>query len=79
MTDTFSVWYYSNEALGSIKECECSGVGFAEATKWFKHHTTNVTANLGLTKRVIIVDSGDCIVAEWKHGKGVIWPKEDKS
>jgi hypothetical protein len=69
----------SNEELGSIRECECSSVSFEEALKWFKHHTTNVTANLGITKRVI-VDSDDYIVGEWKHGEGITWPKaeEDK-
>lgn len=76
----YSVWYYSNEALGSIQECECKGVGFAKATEWFKHHITNVSAQMGWTKRVIIVDGDDCIVAEWKHGQGIVWPehKEDK-
>lgn len=76
--DTYSVWYFSNETLGSIQERECSGVSFEEACKWFKHHTTNVTAQLGITQRVIVTDSDDCIVAEWKHGQGVVWPKEDK-
>ena len=76
MTETFSVWYYSNETLGNIQECECRGVSFEEACKWFKHHTTNVTADLGFTVRVIIVDSGDCLCAEWKYGEGITWPKE---
>lgn len=75
MSESFSVWYYSNEALGSIQECECEGVGFEEACRWFKHHTTNVTARVGFTKRVIIVDGNDCICAEWKHGLGITWPK----
>lgn len=76
---TFSVWYYSSEALGSIQECECRGVGFEEACKWFKHHISNVTAKVGLTERVTIVDSGDCLVAEWKYGEGIVWPKESES
>lgn len=79
--ESYSVYYQSNEALGSIRECECSGVSFEEALKWFKHHTTNVTANMGWTKRVIIVDNEDYIVGEWKFGQGIVWPKvvEDKS
>jgi hypothetical protein len=77
MSETFSVYYYSNEALGSIVECECKHVDLAEATKWFKHHTTNVCAVTGLTARVIITDSGDMIVAEWKYGEGITWPKLD--
>lgn len=73
---TYSVWYFSCEVLGNIQECECTGVGLEEAKKWFIHHTTNVTGSIGLTKRVIITDSDDYIVAEWKHGQGVVWPKE---
>jgi hypothetical protein len=78
MTETYSVWYFSNAALGNIQECECRGVSFEEALKWFKHHTTNVTANLGITERVIITDSGDCTVAEWKYGLGIVWPKMEE-
>lgn len=76
---TYSVWYFSNETLGNIQERECHSVSFEEACKWFRHHTTNVTAQVGLTQRVIITDSDDCIVAEWKYGEGVVWPKEDQS
>ena len=72
--ETFSVYYYSNEALGNIVECECRSVNFAEAAKWFAHHTTNVTAKTGLTARVIMTDNDDMIVAEWKYGKGITWP-----
>lgn len=76
---TYTVWYYSNASLGSIQECECRDVSFAEATKWFDHHTTNVSANFGFTAMVRIVDSDDYIVAEWKHGQGITWPKIDYS
>lgn len=76
MTETYSVWYFSNESLGNIKECEGDSFTFEEACKWFKHHTTNVTANFGFTKRVIITDSDDCICAEWKFGQGITWPKQ---
>jgi hypothetical protein len=68
MSETFNVYYCSNEALGNIVECECKGVSLAEAAKWFKHHTTNVTAMTGLTVRVIMTDERDKIVAEWKYG-----------
>jgi hypothetical protein len=30
-----------------------------------------------LTVRVIITDSSDCIVREWKYGQGVTFPPED--
>jgi hypothetical protein len=74
MTETYSVWYFSNADLGNIQERECRGVDFETACKWFMHHTTNVTAKVGLTARVIVVDDGDMIVCEWKHGLGIVWP-----
>lgn len=50
-----------------------------ESLAAFLHYTTNVAARVGITKRVIIVDSGDCIAAEWKFGEGIVFPKKDKS
>jgi len=73
----YSVWAFSDKL--SARLCECDHVTFEEALHWFKHHTTNVTANTGMTSRVIITDGGDMIVAEWKHGQGITWPPEDKS
>jgi hypothetical protein len=78
MSDKFSVYYQSNDSLGNITECECKHVDADMAFKWFRHHTTNVSANVGWTARVIIVeDASDAIVAEWKFGHGLVWPKED--
>lgn len=74
---TYSVYYQSSPALGSIQECEGSEFTFEEACKWFKHHTTNVCANMGMTHRVCIIDnSDDCTLAEWKFGQGITWPDE---
>jgi hypothetical protein len=70
----YSVWAFSDQLKTDL--CECDHVTFEEALRWFKHHTTNVPANIGMTSRVIIVDGGDCIVAEWKHGQGITWPKD---
>ena len=75
MSELFSVYYFSSHELGDIKERECYLVPLEQAKKWFEHHTTNVCANVGLTERVIMTDSDGCIVAEWKHGDGITWPK----
>lgn len=49
-----------------------------EAATTAAFYTGNVAAQIGLTKRVIITDGGDCICWEWKFGKGVVFPsKED--
>lgn len=49
-------------------------VGAAEAVTAARHYTDNVAAKMGLTKRVIITDGGDCVVFEWLAGKGVTYP-----
>lgn len=38
----------------------------------FQHYINNVAAQMGITSRVIITDSGDCIVAEWINGRGLL-------
>lgn len=74
---TYQVWYTSSPALGSIQECEGTFTEAEEAFKWFQHHTTNVCAVMGWTHRAIITDSDDYIIAEWKFGEGLVWPKEE--
>lgn len=37
-----------------------------------------VNARVGNTTRVIITDGGDCIAWEWKHGEGVVFPKDER-
>jgi hypothetical protein len=44
-------------------------VSAEEAVKAAIHYTTSVGARMGITKRVIITDGGDCINWEWKDGK----------
>lgn len=48
-----------------------------EAAKAFKQYTSNPASKLGIVKRVIITDSGDCTNAEWVFGKGVVFPKPE--
>jgi hypothetical protein len=49
-------------------------VDVQQAVDAFAHYTNNVASRMGITKRVIITDSGDCIVVEWQHEKGLVWP-----
>ena len=51
-------------------------VSAEEAMEAFKHYTVSVGAKIGITKRVIITDGGDCINAEWQFGKGLTYPTE---
>lgn len=45
-----------------------------EAMKAVVHYTNSVGVRLGLVKRVIITDGGDCTCFEWQHGLGVTFP-----
>jgi hypothetical protein len=47
-----------------------------EAIKTFGHYTNNVATRAGITVRVIITDSGDCVNAEWRLNEGLVFPKE---
>jgi hypothetical protein len=54
----------------------CRFVSAQEAGRAFRHYT-RVGAELGSTVRVIVIDRSDCIVREWKFGKGVTFPSPD--
>jgi hypothetical protein len=38
------------------------------------HYCKSVAAMVGIVKRVIVTDSGDCIVFEWLYGGGLVYP-----
>ena len=48
-----------------------------EAATVFVHYTSCVGARIGTTRRVIVTDGGDCIVAEWEFGKGQTFPPKE--
>ena len=54
-------------------------VSAEEAVKAFGHYTNNVASKIGVTKRVIITDGGDCVTLEWQQGKGITFPPEYKN
>lgn len=74
-TGEFSVYQWLD---GGIQEKVRAFVDAEEAMSAAQHYTTNVSAALGLTMRVIITDSGDSTVFEWKKGEGVVFPEEYK-
>lgn len=53
-------------------------VSAEEAVKTARHYCDNVAVKMGITKRVIITDGGDCCVFEWKAGEGVTWPTTEQ-
>lgn len=60
-------------------EYVCRYVSAEEALLKFKHYTNSVGARMGITKRVIITDGGDCINMQWEFRKGITYPKEPSS
>ena len=49
-------------------------VSAEEACRAFQYYTSSLGAGLGSTVRVIIIDSSDCMVREWKFEQGVTFP-----
>lgn len=69
--ELFSVWqFFSDGTQEKYKE----NVPAEEAVKAARHCCYNVAANMGITVRVIIVDSDDYTNFEWKKGEGVVFP-----
>jgi hypothetical protein len=54
-----------------------SRVTLEEAVKAAHFLTHNVAARVGITRRVIIVDGGDCVCFEWIYGQGVVFPRPE--
>ena len=52
-------------------------VSSEEAVTAFKHYATSVGAKMGMTKRVIITDGGDCTNMEWIYGQGLTYPPRE--
>lgn len=76
MTNEFSVYQFFDDGMQEkVREFVSAENAVAAA-----HHYCNGPARIGVTRRVIITDGGDCIVFEWKHGEGVTFDgKEHKT
>ncbi len=73
MSEVFKVvQFFENDTYDVVREW----VPAEEAVKAFQHYCNSVAVKMGMVKRVIITDGGDRTVAEWIHGKGLVWPKK---
>lgn len=72
--ERFCVWQFFED--GSREKVR-DWVSLEDSVSSFRHYTTSVAAKLGITQRVIIVDSGNCICAEWIYKKGVVFPVKE--
>jgi hypothetical protein len=74
MTDEYSVCQFFED--GSYEYVR-RYVSAEEAVKAAEHYINSVAAKLGLVKRVIITDGGDCTNFEWKSGEGIVYPTKE--
>lgn len=66
----FSVYqFFEDGSQEKVREF----VSAEEAMRAAAHYSKSVAAVLGLARRVIITDGGDCVVFEWRHGEGVVF------
>ena len=66
--ELFSVYQFFED--GSSEQVR-QLVSAEDAVTAAHHYCSNVAANCGITRRVIITESGDSIAFEWQYGKGV--------
>jgi hypothetical protein len=71
MTGEFSVYQFFEDGMS---ERVCTGVDAKNAVEAAHHYCHCPAAKLGIVRRVIITDGGDCTTFEWKHGEGVTYP-----
>lgn len=75
MKGEFSVWQFFKDGT---QERVRQFVDAEEAVAAAMHYTNNVAVRMGITKRVIITDGGDCTVFEWKQGEGIVFPPKEQ-
>lgn len=72
--DTFDVVQFFEDAS---YEYVRRGVPPEEAVRTAHGYCHSVGAQLGTTRRVIITDTGDRTVFEWRFGEGVVFPPRE--
>jgi hypothetical protein len=70
MNEFSVVQFFPDESYEYVKRF----VGAEEAVKTAKSYTERPAAQIGIIRRVIVTDGGDCIAFEWKFGEGVTYP-----
>lgn len=65
--------FFHDESYEYVRQ----NVDAESAVRAFDHYMHSVAVQLGVVSRVIITDGGDCTVAEWKKGEGLIFPTQE--
>jgi hypothetical protein len=66
--------FFENDTYETVR----AFVTAEEAVKAARHYCNSVAAQVGITKRVIITDGGDCVCFEWKYGEGIVFPPKEE-
>lgn len=74
MTETFSVIQYFP---GDTYDVVAAGLDAKAAVELAKDYSERPAAKIGIIRRITIIDSGDCIVFDWRNGEGVVFPTAD--
>ena len=73
MGEQFAVLLFSENGK---RRYACRFVSARDATRAFEFCIRNVEARDGRTMRVVVTDRHDCILREWKWGRGVTFPSK---
>ena len=73
--EEFSVYWWDCD--GGQHE-ELRFVSAQRAVERCRTLTRGPASLLGIVKRVIITDGGDCCCFEWRSGEGVVFPREER-
>jgi len=66
------VWY------GEHYEYELRNDEAEKCVKEAKRITESVGGQCGMVSKVMITDSGDCCIFEWRFGEGVVFPTREQ-
>ena len=71
MSERFSVYqFFPDDSYEQVAD----GMSAEMAVALAKRLSRSVGGRIGTTRRIIIVDDGDCCCFEWKFGEGVTYP-----
>lgn len=72
----FSVYWWDAE---NNQHCELNLTSdFEKVKSALDRLTQGSAAIIGIVRRVIVVDPGDCINFEWRYGEGLVFPTQEQ-
>jgi len=71
--ETFNVVQFFE---GNLSDYICRGVSPEDAMRTLGDYSRRPAAKIGIIKRLIVTDGGDCTNAEWRFGEGFTFPPE---